>query len=65
MPFLASGSASPMNPGRAVGGNLYPAEQRPEQKIDAAVALTMAVGRAVAEAALEGGPSFFSDPLFA
>ncbi len=30
-------------------GNLYPAKQRPEQKIDAAVALMMAVGRAMAE----------------
>ena len=29
-------------------GNLYPAKQRPEQKIDAAVALMMAVGRAPA-----------------
>jgi phage terminase large subunit-like protein len=29
-------------------GNLYPAQQRPEQKIDAAVALMMAVGRAMA-----------------
>ena len=29
-------------------GNLYPAKQRPEQKIDAAVALMMAVGRAQA-----------------
>ena len=28
-------------------GNLYPAKQRPEQKIDAAVALVMAVGRAM------------------
>ena len=27
-------------------GNLHPAEQRPERKIDAAVALMMAVGRA-------------------
>ncbi len=27
-------------------GNLYPAKARPEQKIDAAVALMMAVGRA-------------------
>jgi phage terminase large subunit-like protein len=26
-------------------GNLYPTKQRPEQKIDAAVALMMAVGR--------------------
>ena len=30
-------------------GNLYPAKQRPEQKIDAAAALMMAVGRAMAE----------------
>jgi phage terminase large subunit-like protein len=29
-------------------GNLYPAKQRPEQKIDAAVALMIAVGRAMA-----------------
>ena len=28
-------------------GNLYPAKQRPEQKIDAAVALMMAIGRAM------------------
>jgi phage terminase large subunit-like protein len=28
-------------------GNLYPTKQRPEQKIDAAVALMMAVGRAM------------------
>ena len=30
-------------------GNLYPTKQRPEQKIDAAVALMMAVGRAMVE----------------
>ncbi len=30
-------------------GNLDPAEQRPEQRIDAAVALMLAVGRAMAE----------------
>ena len=35
-------------------GNLYPAKQRPEQKIDAAVALMMAVGRAMAA---DGGRS--------
>jgi phage terminase large subunit-like protein len=35
-------------------GNLYPAKQRPEQKIDAAVALMMAVGRAMAEDTNEG-----------
>lgn len=30
-------------------GNLYPTKQRPEQKIDPAVALMMAIGRAMAE----------------
>jgi phage terminase large subunit-like protein len=47
-------------------GNLYPAKQRPEQKIDAAVALTKAVGRALAEDA--GQPDIsdlFRAPLFA
>ena len=47
-------------------GNLYPAKQRPEQKIDAAVALMMAVGRAMAED--DGQPDigdFFRAPLFA
>ena len=34
-------------------GNLYRAKQRPKQKIDAAVALLMAVGRAMAEDASE------------
>ena len=38
-------------------GNLYPAKQRPEQKIDAAVALMMAVGRAMAEDTNEGEQS--------
>jgi hypothetical protein len=47
-------------------GNLYPAKQRPEQKIDAAVALTMAVGRAMAEDANEGDMTdFLRNPLFA
>ncbi len=35
-------------------GNLYPAKQRPEQKIDAAVVLMMAIGRAIAEGTGEG-----------
>jgi phage terminase large subunit-like protein len=35
-------------------GNLYPAKQQPEQKFDAAVALMMAVCRAMAEDADEG-----------
>ena len=47
-------------------GNLYPAKQRPEQKIDAAVALMMEVGRAMAA---DGGQpdisDFFRAPLFA
>jgi len=47
-------------------GNLYSAKQRPEQKIDAAVALIMAVGRAMAEDTTEGAlEDFLRDPLFA
>ena len=59
-------------PGNVVGrpdrrGNLYPAKQRPERKIGAAVALMMAIGRAQAS---EAAPrpditAFFTDPLFA
>ena len=58
-------------PGNVVGrpdrrGNLYPAKQRPEQKIDAAVALMMAVGRAMSEDTSEGDlEDFLRDPLFA
>ena len=45
-------------------GNLYPAKQRPEQKIDAAVALMMAVGRAMAEDTNEGDlTDFLRNPL--
>ena len=47
-------------------GDLHPAKQRPEQKIDAAVASMMAVGRAMAED--DGQPDigdFFRNPLFA
>ena len=47
-------------------GGLYPAKQRPEQKIYAAVALRMAVGRARADDA--GQPDIsdlFRAPLFA
>jgi len=48
-------------------GDLYPAKARSERKIDAAVALTMAIGRAQAS---EAAPrpditAFFTDPLFA
>ena len=47
-------------------GNLYPAKQRPEQKIDAAVALMMAVGRAMAEDASEGDlEDFLRNPVTA
>ena len=47
-------------------GNLYPAKPRPEQKIDAAVALMMAVGRAMAEDEGQGSlDDFLRDPLFA
>ena len=48
-------------------GNLYPAQARPERKIDPAVALLMAVGRAMAEG--DGGTvdldAFLADPAFA
>ena len=45
---------------------LYPAKQRPEQKIDAAVALMMAVGRAMAEDTNEGDlTDFLRNPLIA
>jgi phage terminase large subunit-like protein len=46
-------------------GNLDPAKQRPEQKTDAAVALMMAVDRAMAE---QGDPDigeFLRNPLLA
>ena len=47
-------------------GNLYPAKQRPEQKIDAAMALMMAVGRAMAEDARQGElEDFLRDPVIA
>ena len=48
-------------------GNLYPAMQRPEQKIDAAVALLMAIGRAQASEAdgAEDLTAFLLNPLVA
>ena len=47
-------------------GNLYPAKQRPEQKIEAAVALMMAVGRAMAETASGGDlEDFLRNPVIA
>ena len=58
-------------PGNMVGrpdrrGNLYPAKQRPEQKIDAAVALMMAIGRAMSEDTSEGDlTDFLRNPVIA
>ena len=58
-------------PGNVVGrpdrrGNLYPAKQRPERKIGAAVALMMAIGRAMAEDAGEGDlKDFLRNPVIA
>jgi phage terminase large subunit-like protein len=45
-------------------GNLYPTKPRPERKIDAAVALLMALGRAMAEddGALDLS-AFLADPI--
>ena len=46
-------------------GNLYPTEQRPEQKIDAAVALMMAMGRVVIEDEdAKGLDGFLTNPIF-
>ena len=45
-------------------GNLYPAKQRPDQKIDAVVALMTAVGRAMAGDANEGDlTDFLRNPV--
>ena len=54
-------------PQRGAAGTLHPAKQRPEeQKIDAAVALMMAVGRAMAEDANNGDlEDFLRDPVIA
>ena len=58
-------------PGHVVGkadrrGDLYPAKQRPEQKIDAAVAPMMPVGCAMAEDASEGDlEDFLRNPVIA
>ncbi len=47
-------------------GNLHPAKQRSEQKIDAAVALMIEVGRAMAEDASEGDlMDFLRNPVIA
>ncbi|MFK4047244.1 terminase large subunit [Roseomonas mucosa] len=44
--------------------NVYPRKSRPEQKIDAAVALIMAIGRAMNEEAVPDMSSFLSQPMF-
>jgi phage terminase large subunit-like protein len=46
-------------------GNLYPTKSRPDQKIDAAVALMMAIGRAMVEdEQAKGLESFLRNPIF-
>jgi phage terminase large subunit-like protein len=45
-------------------GNLYPTKQRAEQKIDAAVAVMMAVGRAMSEQGDDAGlDAFLAGPI--
>ena len=45
-------------------GNLYPTKSRPDQKIDAAIALMMAVGRAMAEDESQAGLNgFLENPI--
>jgi phage terminase large subunit-like protein len=45
-------------------GNLYPTKPRPDQKIDAAVALMMAIGRAMVEDENRAGLNgFLSNPI--
>jgi phage terminase large subunit-like protein len=46
-------------------GNFYPTKQRPDQKIDAAVALMMAIGRPMSDDPGAGLDGFLSNPLFA
>jgi phage terminase large subunit-like protein len=46
-------------------GNLYPTKSRPDQKIDAAVALMMAIGRAMVEdEQAKGLEGFLTHPIF-
>jgi phage terminase large subunit-like protein len=66
MAILCLSGVSAMVVGKADRrGNLYPTKQRPDQKIDAAVAVMMALGRAICEedpnAGLDG---FLSNPLY-
>ena len=56
--------------GKVVGkasrrGNLYPTKQHPDEKIHAAVALTMALGRAMVEyGEAKGLEGFLDNPIF-
>jgi hypothetical protein len=46
-------------------GNLYPTKQRPDEKIPAAVALTMALGRAMVQyGEVKGLEGFLDNPIF-
>jgi phage terminase large subunit-like protein len=45
-------------------GNPYPTKSRPDQKIDAAVALMMAIGRAMVEDEIKlASMRFLADPI--
>jgi phage terminase large subunit-like protein len=55
-------------PGNVVGkavqrGDLYPTKQRPEQKIDAAVTLMMAMGRDGKNHDAKGIEAFLANPI--
>ena len=46
-------------------GNLHPTKQRPEQKIDAALAVMLALGRAMVEdEEAKGLEGFVDNPIF-
>jgi phage terminase large subunit-like protein len=46
-------------------GNLYPTKQRPDQKIDAAMAVMMPLGRAMVEdEEAKGLEGFLGNPIF-
>ena len=66
MAILCLSGVSAMSSGKADRrGNLYPTKQRPEQKIDAAVALMMAMGRAMIEDEdAKGLEGFLTNPIF-
>jgi phage terminase large subunit-like protein len=45
-------------------GNPYPTKQRPDQKLDAAVAVMMALGRAMMDEEAKGLEGFLDNPIF-